>query len=149
MQQCKQHHISNLPWLSRITPVTERRCSGARLLSCEPCLPCRQAAHDRGCGFAQTQTDVSLHGLDSASKDLNELSKLGHFLKGSSATLGFTKIKDNCQIIQQYGSNLNVDGSAEPDEEVCLRRIEDALAAVKVDKAELEKTMKRFFELEK
>lgn len=96
------------------------------------------------------QADETFAQMDAAvdSKDLNELSKLGHFLKGSSATLGFTKIKDNCQIIQQYGSNLNVDGSAEPDEEICLRKIKDALAAVKVDKAELEKTMKNFFELE-
>lgn len=78
-------------------------------------------------------------------KNLSELSRLGHFLKGSSATLGFTRIKDSCQIIQQYGSNLNVDGSAEPDEAVCLRRIEDALIAVKTDKDALEQQMQKFF----
>ena len=96
------------------------------------------------------QADETFEQMDAAveSEDLSELSKLGHFLKGSSATLGFTKIKDNCQIIQQYGSKLNVDGSAEPDKVVCLRRIKDALAAVKIDKVELEKTMKKFFGLE-
>jgi osomolarity two-component system phosphorelay intermediate protein YPD1 len=96
------------------------------------------------------QADETFEQMDAAveSKDLSELSKLGHFLKGSSATLGFNKIKDNCQIIQQYGSNLNVDGSAEPDEEVCLKRIRAALEAVKIDKAELEKTMNKFFGLD-
>jgi osomolarity two-component system phosphorelay intermediate protein YPD1 len=81
----------------------------------------------------------------SSERNLNELSSLGHFLKGSSATLGFTKVKDNCQIIQQYGHRLNVDGSPEPNEEVCLKKISDALAAAKDDMAELEKILRRFF----
>ena len=78
-------------------------------------------------------------------KNLNELSGLGHFLKGSSATLGFNKVRDSCQVIQQYGHKLNVDGSPEPDEEVCLRRITDALKTLKTDFEELEKQLKNFF----
>jgi len=80
-----------------------------------------------------------------AKRELNELSALGHFLKGSSATLGFNKIRDSCQVIQQYGHKLNLDGSPEPDEDVCLEKITDALEKVKVDLAELEKAIKRFF----
>jgi len=79
-------------------------------------------------------------------KNLNELSSLGHFLKGSSATLGFNKIKDSCQVIQQYGHRLTVDGNEEPDEEVCLKKIAEALKKVKVDTAELEAQMTKFFE---
>lgn len=78
---------------------------------------------------------------------MEELSRLGHFLKGSSATLGFTKIKDSCQIIQQYGHRLNVDGSPEADESVCLKKITEALEAVKIDKVELEVRMNKFFGL--
>lgn len=78
-------------------------------------------------------------------KNLSELSALGHFLKGSSATLGFNKIRDSCQIIQQYGHKLNVDGTPEPDEEVCLRRITEAIKALKVDFTDLEKSLKKFF----
>ncbi|KAK4102662.1 histidine-phosphotransfer domain, HPT domain-containing protein [Parathielavia hyrcaniae] len=78
-------------------------------------------------------------------KNLDELSTLGHFLKGSSATLGFNKIRDSCQIIQQYGHRMNVDSTAEPDEEVCLKKITDALTAVKADTTELEKVMRKFF----
>lgn len=80
---------------------------------------------------------------------MDELSSLGHFLKGSSATLGFNKIKDSCQVIQQYGHKLTVDGTAEPDEKVCLKKIADALTTVKTDTAELEKLMKKFFKTEK
>ncbi|KAM7217729.1 Signal transduction histidine kinase, phosphotransfer (Hpt) domain containing protein [Rhypophila decipiens] len=78
-------------------------------------------------------------------KNLQELSSLGHFLKGSSATLGFSKIRDSCQIIQQYGHQLNVDGTPEEDESVCLEKISAAIDRVKVDTSELEKLMEDFF----
>ena len=81
----------------------------------------------------------------SADKDLEELSNKGHFLKGSSATLGFNKIRDSCQVIQQYGKKLTLDNSVEPDEEVCLKKIQDALKAAKADSASLEKQMRVFF----
>jgi osomolarity two-component system, phosphorelay intermediate protein YPD1 len=84
----------------------------------------------------------------SANRDagnLEELSSLGHFLKGSSATLGFNKIRDSCQIIQQYGHRMTVDGTPETDDKVCLKKIGEALKAVKVDSAVLEKLMKTFF----
>ncbi|KAK1776989.1 signal transduction histidine kinase [Copromyces sp. CBS 386.78] len=67
-------------------------------------------------------------------KRLETLSSLGHFLKGSSATLGFNKIRDSCQIIQQYGHKLNIDGSAEPNEQVCLDKIKGALKTARNDK---------------
>ncbi|KAB5582721.1 signal transduction histidine kinase [Coniochaeta sp. 2T2.1] len=80
-----------------------------------------------------------------ANKDLAELSSLGHFLKGSSATLGFLKVKDSCQVIQQYGHKLNLDGSPEADEAVCLAKITEALQAAKDDMAKLETMLKKFF----
>lgn len=79
-------------------------------------------------------------------KNLSELSSLGHFLKGSSATLGFNKVRDSCQIIQQYGHKQTVDGTDEPDEEVCLKKIKAAVEAVKVDFVDLEKELKAFFD---
>lgn len=47
----------------------------------------------------------SLTGCSSKAKNLTELSHLGHFLKGSSATLGFTKVKDECEKIQRKPSS--------------------------------------------
>lgn len=40
-------------------------------------------------------------------KDLTELSSLGHFLKGSSATLGLTKVKV-CEVLRAAVSALKV-----------------------------------------
>lgn len=93
------------------------------------------------------QVEETFEKMDTAltEKDLDELSSLGHFLKGSSATLGFNKVRDSCQVIQQYGHKQTLDGADEPDEEVCLKKITDALKTVKVDFAELEKELKIFF----
>ncbi|EGS22892.1 uncharacterized protein CTHT_0013690 [Thermochaetoides thermophila DSM 1495] len=97
------------------------------------------------------QAEETFQKMETAlnNKDLPELSKLGHFLKGSSATLGFTKIRDSCQLIQQYGHGLNVDGSSEPDEGVCLKKIAEALASARVDTVALHKMMREFFEYDK
>jgi osomolarity two-component system phosphorelay intermediate protein YPD1 len=78
-------------------------------------------------------------------EDLPELSSLGHFLKGSSATLGFNKVRDSCQVIQQYGHQQTLDGSPEADKKVCLQKITDALQTVKDDMAKVEKLLREFF----
>lgn len=80
-----------------------------------------------------------------AARKLDELYSLGHFLKGSSATLGFNTVRDSCQVIQQYGHKLNLDGTPENDEEKCLERIKEAILKVKTDLAELHTTLKLFF----
>ncbi|KAK3985571.1 putative multistep phosphorelay regulator [Cladorrhinum sp. PSN332] len=94
------------------------------------------------------QTAETFNKMDKALAilDLPTLSNLGHFLKGSSATLGFNKIRDSCQIIQQYGNGYNVDGSALVDKETCIKTIEEAIKKVKLDTAELENLMRRFFD---
>jgi osomolarity two-component system phosphorelay intermediate protein YPD1 len=79
-------------------------------------------------------------------KDLEKLSSLGHFLKGSSATLGLVKVRDGCEKIQRYGKNENEDGSSEPDSELCLRRIKEALKVVKADYQDVEQRLKRYYE---
>ncbi|KAJ5054156.1 uncharacterized protein L3040_000438 [Drepanopeziza brunnea f. sp. 'multigermtubi'] len=79
-------------------------------------------------------------------KDLGQLSSLGHFLKGSSATLGLTKVKDSCEKIQHYGQKKDEEGTAdEPDENKCLERIKETLVTVKEDYKEVEKVLKKFY----
>ncbi|KAJ1842666.1 Phosphorelay intermediate protein [Coemansia sp. RSA 2703] len=46
----------------------------------------------------------------SAAKDLTKLSTLGHFLKGSSATIGVKKVQECCKRIQYLGKLMNADG---------------------------------------
>lgn len=44
-----------------------------------------------------------------ASKNLDQLSSLGHYLKGSAAALGLVKISTQCERIQNYGRKNNFD----------------------------------------
>ena len=83
---------------------------------------------------------------NSEKKDLATLSSLGHFLKGSSATLGLTKVKDSCEKIQHYGAKKDEAGTEdEPDEEKCLERIKETLVAVKEEYVDVEKVLKKFY----
>ena len=79
-------------------------------------------------------------------KDLSGLSSKGHFLKGSSATLGFTKIKDECEKIQNYGRKKDETGTNDvSDEEKLLRLIEEALTEAKRAYKVIEALMKKFY----
>ncbi|KAL2139536.1 hypothetical protein VTI28DRAFT_5072 [Corynascus sepedonium] len=93
------------------------------------------------------QANETFEKMDTALEEgnLDELSSLGHFLKGSSATLGFNKIRDSCQVIQQYGHKLTVEGADEPDEKVCLEKIADALKKAKADTETLLQKIHIFF----
>jgi len=54
--------------------------------------------------FTQAETTFEEMKEAIAKKDCDALSALGHFLKGSSATLGVTKVRDACESIQHYGA---------------------------------------------
>lgn len=122
---------------------------------CSSSLPIQNEEKEKGAGntgFQRNkpswiQTNENLLSTNRKAGNLNELSSLGHFLKGSSATLGFTKIQENCQIIQQYGHRLTTESTPEDDEEVCLNKISEALEKAKVDTEELQKRMMAFFGL--
>jgi len=67
-------------------------------------------------------------------------------LKGSSATLGLTKVKDSCEKIQHYGQNKSADGNDdEPDDQLCLDKIKDLLVQVKEEYEEVETVLKKFY----
>ncbi|OAQ71078.1 histidine phosphotransferase HPT1p [Pochonia chlamydosporia 170] len=95
-----------------------------------------------------TQAQETFDNMDTAlsEKDLKTLSELGHFLKGSSATLGLIKVRDGCEKIQRYGKNENLDGSSEPDSELCLTRIKEALKTVKTDYQDVERRLKAYYD---
>jgi len=79
-------------------------------------------------------------------KDLGKLASLGHFLKGSSATLGLTKVKDSCEKIQHYGQNKTADGhDDETDDQVCLDHIKDLIVQVKEEYEEVEAALRKFY----
>lgn len=79
-------------------------------------------------------------------EDLKELSQLGHFLKGSSATLGLTRVKEACERIQHYGARKDETGSVpDQDEKVSLENIKRTLADVKEDYTDVETLLRRFY----
>ena len=79
-------------------------------------------------------------------KDLEQLSSLGHFLKGSSATLGLTKVKDCCEKIQHFGAHKDETGTREePDTSVCLMRLEKTIAQAKAEFNEAERKLRNFY----
>ncbi|GLI79571.1 phosphorelay intermediate protein [Penicillium ochrochloron] len=78
-------------------------------------------------------------------KDLNELSQLGHFLKGSSATLGLIHVRDGCEKIQHFGNGLDENGSNKLADEVALKNTEKTLKEVEVEYNKVEKFLRRFY----
>ncbi|KAJ5832994.1 hypothetical protein N7474_001305 [Penicillium riverlandense] len=91
-------------------------------------------------------SEITSNSPNRKKKNLKELSSLGHFLKGSSATLGLTKVKDSCEKIQHYGAGKDEAGVVdEPDNEVSLKHIQSTLTDVKADYTEVEKFLRRFY----
>ncbi|KAL8885209.1 MAG: hypothetical protein Q9205_003777 [Flavoplaca limonia] len=98
-------------------------------------------------GFFE-QAEATFVKMDASleSKDVAQLSSLGHFLKGSSATLGLTKVKDACEKIQHFGAYKDETGTIEvPDKELCLERIKETMEPLKQDYAEAETILRRFY----
>ncbi|KAI9697287.1 MAG: hypothetical protein M1836_004851 [Candelina mexicana] len=96
--------------------------------------------------FEQAEGTFKKMESNIAKGDLASLSSLGHFLKGSSATLGLTKVKDSCEKIQHYGAHKDAGGTIdEPDDTTCLNRIKHTLADVRIEYMEVEKVLKRFY----
>lgn len=79
-----------------------------------------------------------------AANDFDDLSQLGHFLKGSSATLGLTKVKDACEKIQHCKEDLP-DATDESDRERSIEGIKKTLKDVQVDYKEVANILRRFF----
>lgn len=116
-----------------------------------PCPLLQATIHclDYGSSSVQPLVERSLlnhSSCHSENKDLPQLSSLGHFLKGSSATLGLAKVRDSCEKIQHYGAKMNEDGSREePDEEMCLSKCRGLIAQAKTEFKEVEALLKKFY----
>lgn len=96
--------------------------------------------------FTQAATTFDKMDSNLKDKDLAQLSALGHFLKGSSATLGLTKVKDSCEKIQHFGAHKDETGTREePDDDVCLKRLEKTIKQAKTEFTEVERTLKKFY----
>jgi len=98
-------------------------------------------------GFFE-QADETFKKMDKAleDKELSELSSLGHFLKGSSATLGMTKVQKGCEKIQHYGARQNDEGnSSDETDDKQIEKITNVLKQVRKDYTTAETKFKGFY----
>lgn len=88
----------------------------------------------------------SANARNSKQRNLSRLSELGHFLKGSSATLGLTKVKDSCEKIQHYGQKKDATGTKElGSDDECLDKLRTTIEQAKQEFHDVEKVLKRFY----
>lgn len=88
--------------------------------------------------------DIERAVIPSANKDCKTLSSLGHFLKGSSATLGITKVQNACESIQHYGGLRDNKTGKVVTPEFALSRIETALKEAEEQYKEAERWLRKW-----
>ncbi|CAG8593102.1 4590_t:CDS:2 [Scutellospora calospora] len=93
------------------------------------------------------QAESTFKDMDKALKEENliELSKLGHFLKGSSAAIGLKKVKASCEKMQHFGNMKDEAGTESISEEEALSKISSLLEKVKDEYKEAETYLKKFY----
>ncbi|KAJ2705341.1 Phosphorelay intermediate protein [Coemansia sp. IMI 203386] len=81
-----------------------------------------------------------------AAKDLGKLSSLGHFLKGSSATIGIKKVQECCKHIQYLGKLQGANGEGVVEAEEALRLIWLEMTKGKEEYQKAEEFLRFFYE---
>ncbi|KAG0055286.1 hypothetical protein BGZ83_009044, partial [Gryganskiella cystojenkinii] len=78
--------------------------------------------------------------------DLPGLSRLGHFLKGSSAQLGLTRVKHSCEKLQHFGNLKDASGTGTITNEEAKALISSLLIKMRSEYDEAEQYLKDFYE---
>jgi len=97
------------------------------------------------------QAESTFTKMDTAleEKNLPELSRLGHFLKGSSAALGISQVQTGCEKMQHYGQLKRGANGPKLLPEEALSLIEPLLVKIKAGHQEAEKWLKDFYGMSK
>lgn len=93
--------------------------------------------------FEETYTELEENIKE---KDLDKLSSLGHYLKGSAAALGLVTVAEQCERIQNYGHRNNCDDFELSDDGVPKDEAQDSYWLALVKDA-MEKVQDAFKEL--
>ncbi|BGP35476.1 Phosphorelay intermediate protein [Rhodotorula toruloides] len=79
-------------------------------------------------------------------KDLDALSRKGHFLKGSSAALGLQRVQHLCEALQHFGKRRDARGEGpEVSEEEALARCKALLGRLKKNQKEAKDWLEGFY----
>ncbi|KAH7926442.1 Hpt, histidine phosphotransferase protein [Leucogyrophana mollusca] len=94
-----------------------------------------------------TQAETTFDQMEKAFKgdDLHELGSLGHFLKGSSAALGVSKVQATCEKIQHYGQMKDDETEKPLTKPAALAKIEPLLSSVKIEYAAAKKWLETYY----
>ncbi|KAF9580235.1 hypothetical protein BGW38_003196 [Lunasporangiospora selenospora] len=94
------------------------------------------------------QAQKTFDDMDKAMKKLDfpDLSRLGHFLKGSSAALGLTKVKESCEKLQNLGNRKDENGANTISNEVAEKKIGKLLIRMRKEYEEARSYLEDFYE---
>ncbi|KAJ7505521.1 histidine-phosphotransfer domain, HPT domain-containing protein [Mycena galericulata] len=94
-----------------------------------------------------SQAETTFTDMDNAlvDKKLPRLHELGHFLKGSSAALGISKVQAACEKMQHYGELRDEEAGKDLSAADALTKIEALLIVVKAEYAEAETWLKEWY----
>ncbi|KAG0318395.1 hypothetical protein BGZ99_005709 [Dissophora globulifera] len=86
--------------------------------------------------------------FEQAEKTFTEMDEamLGHFLKGSSAALGLTKVKESCEKLQHYGNCMDAKGEAKITNDEAKTLIKLLLVEMRKEYDEARDYLEQFYE---
>ncbi|KAH8697717.1 signal transduction histidine kinase [Talaromyces proteolyticus] len=94
--------------------------------------------------FEQAESTFEKMEKAFSKKDYGDLSQLGHFLKGSSATLGLIKVRDSCEKLQHCKEEILEKGEG-AEREKADEDIQSIIKGVREDYKEVAALLRRFF----
>jgi len=96
-----------------------------------------------------SQADATFTEIEEALdlKDLDTLSRKGHFLKGSSAALGLQRVQHSCESMQHFGNKKDEHGDGHLTEEDALKRCRALLVRLREEQAEAKKWLEDFYKV--
>ncbi|GAA5865478.1 hypothetical protein JCM1840_001411 [Sporobolomyces johnsonii] len=79
-------------------------------------------------------------------KDLDALSRKGHFLKGSSAALGLQRVQHSCEAMQHFGKRRDAHGEGpEVSDDEALNRCRVLLVRLRKEQDEAKEWLEAFY----
>ncbi|KAJ3097821.1 hypothetical protein HDU97_004518 [Phlyctochytrium planicorne] len=95
--------------------------------------------------FEQAETTFGQMDASLASGDLLNLSRLGHYLKGSASSLGLSRVRASCERIQHYGNMKDETGQHEIPKPDAFRLISEQLPRLRHEHGQAEAYLRKFF----
>ncbi|BGP20170.1 hypothetical protein JCM10213_000745 [Rhodosporidiobolus nylandii] len=95
-----------------------------------------------------TQAETTFEEIDEAleKRDLDALSRKGHFLKGSSAALGLHRVQHSCEAMQHFGKRKDRHGEGpEVSEDEALARCRVLLKRLRGEQEEAKDWIEAFY----